>query len=321
MSYDGGGGRVVPLPQMPGWMRNISGTSILVVLIFIYSLTGTYQVDQGEVGVVQRFGAVVKTVDTGLHWHFPWPVETVTVLKVDEVRRVEIGFMTTGKDTYRTNVEEAQMLTGDENILHADMVVQFKIADPVAYLFILDDPVQTVRDVAQAVLRQVVGSRQIDDVLTVGKLEVQIEVLNQMQSILDRYGSGIVVINVNLQDVSVPEQVTGAFKDVVSAREEAERMKNEAEAYRNDILPRARGEAERILRGAEAYKAERVAKAEGDASQFLAMLKEYQHGKVPTRTRLYLETMEAILPNVEIWVIDEKAGSGVVPYLPLREGR
>lgn len=316
MNQDGGG-RVVQMPQMPNWLKNISGTSILVLLAIIYALTGTYQVDQGEVGVVRRFGAVVGTVGTGLHWHMPWPIETVTVLSVDQVRRVEIGFQTTGRDEYRTNVDEAQMLTGDENILHADMVVQYKVNDPVKYLFVLANPEQTVRDVSQAVLRQVVGSREIDDVLTTGKLEVQVEVLKHMQAILERYDSGLSITNVNLQDVYVPEAVTGAFKDVVSAREEAVRLTNEAEAYRNDIVPKARGEAERMLRGAEAYKAERVSKAEGDAAQFLAMLQEYQNGKIATRTRLYLETMEAVLPSVELWVIDEQAGTGVVPYLPL----
>lgn len=321
MSYDGGG-KVVPMPRMPGWLKQISGGSILAVLAIIYLLTGTYQVDQGEVGVVRRFGAVTGMVDTGLHWHWPWPVETVTVISVDQVRRVEIGFKTTGKDQYTADTDEAAMLTGDENILHADMVVQFKVRDPAKYLFVLDNPELTVRDVAQAVLRQVVGARPIDEVLTTGKLEVQVEVLKYMQQILDRYDSGIFITNVNLQDVYVPEAVTGAFKEVVSAREEAVRATNEAEAYRNDIVPKARGEAERMLRQAEAYKAERVSRAEGDAAQFLSMLREYQHGKIATRTRLYLETMEQILPNVEVWVIDEKASSGVVPYLPLgREAR
>jgi modulator of FtsH protease HflK len=319
MSYDGGGGRVITMPQMPGWMKRISGTSILILMLVVWMVSGVYQVDQGEVGVVRTFGAVTGTVGTGLHWHWPWPIEQVTVLSVDQIRRVEIGARTPAG---RPNLEETQMLTGDENILHAELVVQYRVSDPVKYLFILDNPTVTVRDVAQAVLRQVVGSRQIDEVLTVGKLEVQVEVLNGMQAILDRYNAGISIQNVNLQDVFVPDPVTGAFKDVVSAREEAVRMINEAEAYRNDILPRARGESERILREAEAYRAERVAHAQGDANKFLAMLQEYEKGKTATRIRLYLEAMEAVLPHVEIWILDDKGGTGVIPFLPLiREGR
>lgn len=312
-------GKVVGLPQpkIPRWVANLSGSTVLIVLLLIYMTTGIYQVDQGEAAVVRRFGAVTGTVGNGLHWHWPWPVEAVTVLSVDQVRRVEIGFKTTGKDQYKSNIEEAQMLTGDENILHADMVVQYKVKDPVKYLFVLDAPEQTVRDVAQAVLRQVVAARPIDEVLTTGKLEVQVEVHKVMQGILDLYDSGIVLTNVNLQDVSVPEQVTGAFKDVVSAREEAQRLINEAEAYRNDVVPKARGEAEKQLREAEGYKAERVARAEGEAAKFTATLAEYRKGKIATRTRLYLETMESVLPHVEVWVIDEKASGGVVPYLPL----
>ena len=310
-------GNVVRMPQMPKWAGNLSGSSILVVLVIVYLLTGTYQVSQGEVAVVRRFGAVKGTVTTGLHWHLPRPIEQVSIVSVDQVRRVEVGFVTTGMDQFAGNVDEAAMLTSDENIVHVDMVVQYNIKDAVNYLFVLDNPELTVRDVAQAVLRQVVGSRKIDDVLTTGKLEVQVEVITNMQAILDRYNSGVAITNVNLQDVSVPEPVTGAFKDVVSAREEAVRLENNAEAYRNDIVPKARGEAERQIRDAEAYKAERVAKAQGDASKFLALLQEYQNGKVSTRTRLYLETMEAVLPGTELWIVDQNATGGVVPYLPM----
>jgi len=289
------------------------------IALLLWMLTGIYVVGPDEVGVVQTFGKYSRAAQSGLNYHFPFPIEKVSTPKVTEVKRIEIGFRTVGKNQYQTIARESLMLTGDENIVDAEMIVQYKIKDPVAYTFNFIEPELTVRQAAEASLRTVVGRHNIDEALTSGKFMIQEESKELIQIILDKYDTGILVVAVQLQDVSPPEQVIAAFKDVASAKEDKNRMVNQAEGYRNDIIPKARGEAQAEIREAEGYKEARIARAEGDVSKFNAVLKEYRKSKQVTETRMYLETAEEILSNREkIIVPDGKEGSNLINLLNLK---
>lgn len=283
--------------QIPDF--NFKITPVLVGLIVLWLATGIYIVGPDEVGVVRTFGKFTRVVQSGLNWKFPAPIEIVNTPKVTEVKRIEIGFRTLKNGQYRTVEKESLMLTGDENIVDAEMIVQYKIKDPVAYLFKIVGPELTVREAAEASLRTIVGRNKIDETLTTGKFTIQEETKTQLQSILDNYNSGIHVVAVQLQDVSPPKEVIGAFKDVASAKEDKNRMINQAEGYRNDVIPKARGEAEAMIRDAEGFKESRVKRAEGDATKFTTILKEYRKAKSITEKRLYLETMEKVLPDID----------------------
>ena len=289
------------------------------IAIVLWMLTGIYVVGPDEVGVVQTFGKYSRAAQSGLNYHFPFPIEKVSTPKVTEVKRIEIGFRTVGKNQYQTIARESLMLTGDENIVDAEMIVQYKIKDPVAYTFNFIEPELTVRQASEASLRTVVGRHNIDEALTSGKFMIQEESKELIQNILDKYNTGILVVAVQLQDVSPPEQVIAAFKDVASAKEDKNRMVNQAEGYRNDIIPKARGEAQAEIREAEGYKEARIARAEGDVSKFNSVLKEYRKSKEVTETRMYLETAEEILSNREkIIVPDGKEGSNLINLLNLK---
>jgi membrane protease subunit HflK len=247
----------------------------------------------------------------------PFPIETVQTPKVTEVKRIEIGFRTVGKNQFRTVEQESIMLTGDENIVDAEMIVQYKLKDPEAYLFNFVRPVLTVREASEASLRTVVGRHGIDETLTSGKLMIQEETKALLQSILDKYNSGILVVAVQLQDVSPPKTVIAAFKDVASAKEDKNRLINEAEGYRNDIIPKARGEAQAMIREAEGFKEARIKRSEGDVAKFKAMLKEYKKAKSITKKRLYLEAMEDILPGIEKFIVPDGEGGNLLNLLNL----
>jgi len=296
------------------------GTFPLVgILLVLWFLTGIYVVGPDEVGVVQTLGKYSRAAQSGLNYHFPYPIEKVSKPKVTEVKRIEIGFRTVGKNQYQTISRESLMLTGDENIVDAEMIVQYRIKDPVAYTFNFIEPELTVRQASEASLRTVVGRHNIDEALTSGKFMIQEEAKELIQNILDKYNTGILVVAVQLQDVSPPEQVISAFKDVASAKEDKNRMVNQAEGYRNDVIPKARGEAQAQIREAEGYKKARIARAEGDVSKFNAVLKEYRKSKEVTETRMYLETAEEILSNREkIIVPDGKEGSNLINLLNLK---
>lgn len=313
-------GPVVPFPRRPQFrLPAVPAWGVLALVLLIWLAAGTYQVGPGEAGVVRRFGKVTEVTGPGLHWHLPWPVEQVNTVNVQTARRVEVGFRTLRigpPAEYKDVPEESSMLTGDENIVHVEVAVQYQISDPRKYLFNVRDPEQQVRAALEASLRAVVGRQTIDQVLTTGKADVQNETLTLLQGLLDKYESGIRAVIVQLQDVAPPKQAADAFKAVASAREEKQRLINDAETYRNDVIPKARGEAEKVLREAEAFRAEQLSKARGDAARFLAILKEYQVQKEVNRTRMYLETMEQVLPGMEIYIVDAKTG-GVVPYLPV----
>ena len=292
---------------------------LIGIALVLWMLTGIYVVGPDEVGVVQTFGKYSRAAQSGLNYHFPFPIEKVSTPKVTEVKRIEIGFRTVGKNQYQTIARESLMLTGDENIVDAEMIVQYKIKDPVAYTFNFIEPELTVRQASEASLRTVIGRHNIDEALTSGKFMIQEESKELIQNILDKYDTGILVVAVQLQDVSPPEQVIAAFKDVASAKEDKNRMVNQAEGYRNDIIPKARGEAQAQIREAEGYKEARIARAEGDVSKFNAVLKEYRKSKEVTETRMFLETAEEILSDREkIIVPDGKEGSNLINLLNLK---
>ena len=293
---------------------------VVLAALAIWLLTGTFMVGPDEVGVVRTFGEHTRVAQSGLNWHFPVPIETVNTPKVTEVKRVEIGFRTLRNGQYRTVEKESLMLTGDENIVDAEMIVQYKIKDPVAYLFNIVEPELTVREAAEASLRTVVGRNKIDETLTTGKFTIQEETKFQLQSILDLYESGIHVVAVQLQDVSPPKEVIGAFKDVASAKEDKNRMVNQAEGYRNDLIPKARGEAEAMIRAAEGFRESRIKRAEGDAAKFTTILQEYRKAKSITEKRLYLETMEKVLPGIEKIIIPDKDSGNILNLLNLNPG-
>jgi membrane protease subunit HflK len=291
---------------------------ILGIALVLWLLTGIYVVGPDEVGVVQTFGKYSRAGQSGLNYHFPYPIETVKTPKVTEVKRIEIGFRSVGKNQYQTVERESLMLTGDENIVDAEMIVQYKIKDPEAYLFNFIEPELTVREASEASLRTVVGRHNIDEALTSGKFMIQEETKELVQSILDKYKTGIIVVAVQLQDVSPPQQVIAAFKDVASAKEDKNKMVNQAEGYRNDLIPKARGEAQSMIREAEGYKKARIARAEGDVAKFSAVLKEYRKAKGVTETRMYLETMEEILPKIEKIIIPDAKSGNLINLLNLK---
>ena len=292
---------------------------LIGIALVLWMITGIYVVGPDEVGVVQTFGKYSRAAQSGLNYHFPFPIEKVSTPKVTEVKRIEIGFRTVGKNQYQSIARESLMLTGDENIVDAEMIVQYKIKDPVAYTFNFIEPELTVRQASEASLRTVIGRHNIDEALTSGKFMIQEESKELIQNILDKYNTGILIVAVQLQDVSPPEQVIAAFKDVASAKEDKNRMVNQAEGYRNDIIPKARGEAQAQIREAEGYKEARIARAEGDVSKFNAVLKEYRKSKEVTETRMFLETAEEILSDREkIIVPDGKEGSNLINLLNLK---
>ena len=299
---------------------NFKITPVIFAGIVLWLLTGVYIVGPDEVGVVRTFGEFTRVTQSGLNWKFPAPIETANTPKVTEVKRIEIGFRSLKNGQYRTVEKESLMLTGDENIVDAEMIVQYKIKDPVSYLFNIVEPELTVRQAAEASLRTVVGRNKIDETLTTGKFTIQEETKLQLQAILDKYESGIHVVAVQLQDVSPPKEVLGAFKDVASAKEDKNRMVNQAEGYRNDVIPKARGEAEAMIRDAEGFRDSRVKRAEGDAAKFTTILKEYNKAKTITEKRLYLETMEKVLPDVEKIIVPDKDSGNILNLLNLSPG-
>jgi len=293
---------------------------VLVLVIALYLATGIFVVAPDEQGVVRRFGKFIRIESPGLNYHLPFPIETVLSPAVTQVKRVEIGFrtITFGPPArYREIPAEALMLTGDENIVSAEAIVQYKIKDPVNYLFNIILHEQTVRSAAEATLRQVIGERKIDEALTVGKYEIQEETKKLLQELLDSYKAGILIVAVQLQDVNPPKEVQDAFKDVASAKEDKSRYINQAQGYRNDLIPKARGEAVKMTKEAEGYKIERIKKAEGDVAKFNSILTEYKKGEYITQARLYLETMEEIFPNMNKVIVDLEENQSLINLLPL----
>ena len=303
--------------RVPEKLLTLGIFPIFGIALIFWLFTGVYTVGPDEVGVVQRFGKYIRVVQSGLNYHMPFPIETVKTPKVTEVKRIEIGFRTIGKNQYRTVERESLMLTGDENIVDAELIVQYKIKEPINYLFNFIGPELTMREASEASLRTVVGRHNIDEALTSGKLMIQVETKELLQSILDKYETGIQVVAVQLQDVSPPKQVIDSFKDVASAKEDKNRMINEAEGYRNNVIPKARGEAQSMILEAEGFRESRISRAEGDVAKFKAILKEYSKAKDVTRKRLYLEAMEEILPGLEKYIVPSGEDGNLLNLLNL----
>jgi modulator of FtsH protease HflK len=321
--FKGGGGNPqkppfeVPQLKIPQFKPSMI-LGIILLLLVLWIVPGTfYFVEPDEEGVVTRFGKFHHTASPGLHFKFPSPIEHAATPKIRQVRRAEIGFRAAEGRPLQRVPAESLMLTGDQNIIDINLVVQYRIMDSVKYLFNVRRPHKLIRDSAETVIRGIIGSKKIDEALTTGKAEIQVLAKDQIQVLLDRYDSGLQVVQIQLQDVHPPEQVEAAFKDVVSAREDKERMINEAQGYRNAVIPEARGQAAKIIREAEGYRERVIKTAEGDANRFLQQYAEYKKAPNITRKRLYLETMEEILPTVEKFIMDNKKGNGVLPILPL----
>jgi membrane protease subunit HflK len=301
---------------------------VVLVLVVLWVASGIYIVEPDEAGIVQRFGAYAYSTGPGPHYHLPFPVESVKTPKVSQVRRVEVGFRSSlsREGTILQNKpvpEESLMLTGDENIVDVQFIVQYQIGNPVEYLFRVDHPDETLKSAAEAAMREVIGNAKIDSVLTSGKVKVQTDTKSLLQGMLDRYGSGIDVVAVQLQDVHPPKEVVDAFKDVASAREDKVRFVNEADAYANDILPKARGRAAAVINEATAYREQVIRRAKGGADRFSALRVEYEKARDVTRQRLFIEAMENLLANPELEkiIMSNEAARQAVPYLPLESVR
>ncbi|MFH1571705.1 MAG: FtsH protease activity modulator HflK [Gemmatimonadota bacterium] len=300
---------------------------VLGILAVLWLLSGVYTVDPDEQAVVLRFGKFQDVVEPGLHYHLPVPIEQHITQSVTSVYREEIGFQTIDPGPparYRERPNESLMLTTDLNIVDVEMVVQYRVSSIVDALFHVaglgtfeGGGDGLVHDACEAALRQVIGRHGIDQALTEGKLTIQTEIKEKLQELFDRYRCGLKVESVQLQSVKPPAQVDAAFKDVASAKEDRERLVNEARGYQNEVIPKARGEAERTIKEAEAYRVERVRRAQGDADRFRAVYAEYVKAPKVTETRLYLETMETILPRLQKYIVETSGGGGLLNLLNL----
>ncbi len=311
---------------VPGGLRGGRGLILLVVAVIgLWLLSGFYRVQPDEQGVLLRFGEWTHTTPPGLHYHLPGPIESVLTPKVTRVNRIEVGLRSVGENTRvapaRDIAEESLMLTGDENIVDIDFTVFWVIKDAGKYLFNIRNPEATVKLTAESAMREVIGQTPILSALTEGRNSIEQATLLRVQQLLDSYGAGIEVRRVQLLKVDPPGPVIDAFVDVQRARADLERLRNEAEAYRNDILPRARGEAEKMVQEANAYREEITNRASGEAERFIKVLQSYRASKDITTQRIYLETLEEVFSGMTKIIIDPsaKGGSGVVPYLPLPE--
>jgi len=311
-------GEVIEIPDVGALFgRGFRYFGWLIAIIWL--ATGIYIVHPAEQGVIRRFGAFARVTSPGIHYRLPWPVEKVDRISVGSVRRAEIGFRTVESGPpakYKDMPAESQMLTGNLNIVKVDLIIQYRIVDPVKFLFKVRDIEATTRPI-EAALRQVVGKHEIDEILTSGKGVIQDETLELLQKIVDSYDAGLIIVAVQLQDVHPPDAVVDAFKDVASAREDREKLINEAEAYRSDVIPRVRGKAAQIVKEAEAFASERVAMAEGDADRFNRVLAEYKQGKDVTRKRMLLETLEEVMPGLKKYIVKSDKNGGMINLLQL----
>ena len=283
-------------------------------LVILWLLSGIYQVQPNEQGVVLRFGRYVDTTDAGLHYHLPMPIEKVEKVNITQERSINLGVAEPAGSSFT----ESHMLTGDENIVDINLTIVWKIKDAKDYLFNMRSPDQTVRVAAQSVLREIVGQSQMQPIITGDRGKVEDDTKDELQKVLDEFGAGIQIVRVKLQKADPPKQVVDAFNEVQRAKADMERFKNEAEAYRNEILPKARGEAAQRLQDAQAYKEAVINRAQGDAERFLSVQKAYAQGKEVTRKRLYIETMEKVMAGADKTIVQqEKNGAPVIPYLPL----
>ncbi len=320
----GGGGGPRGRGGFSGW-RGIAVLAVVVIAVWLAS--GFYRVQPDEQGVVLRFGAYDRTTLPGLNYHIPWPVESVLLPAVTRINRVEVGYRSQGPDARvqsgrdlppRDVPEESLMLTGDENIIDIDCAVFWRIRDASDFLFHTRNPGYTVKSAAESVLREVIGRTPIQPALTDARAQIEASVLKGVQAIVDQYGAGVEITQVQLQKVDPPAAVIESFRDVQRANTDADRMRNEAESYHNDIVPRARGDAARLVAEADGARQASAADATGQAQRFLSVLQAYNAARDVTLTRLYIETMQDVLSHTPSVIVDDKL-QGVVPYLPLND--
>ncbi|MCX7109712.1 MAG: FtsH protease activity modulator HflK [Proteobacteria bacterium] len=298
---------------------NSKNTLILLIAVplVIWGLTGIYIVDEGSRGVVTRFGKYMETTQPGPHWRLPAPIESHTIVNVEQQRFIEVGYRSNNRQQASQSFsKEALMLTQDENIVDVRLSVQYQIKDAKNYLFNLSDPDTTLRQVTESAERGVIGKNTMDFVLTEGRSSFADEMKVEIQKILDDYNAGIRVMAVSVKDAQPPEEVQSAFEDAIKAREDEQRLKNEAEAYANEVIPKARGAAARLTEESEGYKLKLIAKAKGEAGRFEQLLTEYLKAPEITRERLYLDTMEAIFDKTNTVLLDVKGGNNMI-YLPI----
>ena len=314
---------------IPGGGKGKRGFFLLfIIVVLLWALSGLYRVNADEQGVVLRFGKFVSQTSPGLHYHLPWPIESVKTPKVTIVNRIDIGMRGSSSSSFgntsrsmRDVPEESLMLTGDENIVDIDFSVFWVISDAAAFLFRIQFPERTIKAVAESAMREVVGNSEIQPILTGARQKTEEAVRGLMQETLDSYGAGIQIREVKMQKVDPPSAVIDSFRDVQAARADQERARNEANAYANKVVPEAQGESEKIRRESEAYQSQTVAEAEGQAKRFVSIYSEYIEAKDVTRQRLFLETMEKVFNDMNKVIIDSDAvgGQGVLPYLPLND--
>lgn len=303
-----------------GWLSLI----IILVLIAAWGVQGFYTVNPEEVGLVKLFGRHVNTVGPGLHYHIPAPIQDVVMVDIKSVRKIEVGYTTISQPPnpkYRVNEEEALMLTGDGNIVHIEFAVQYKVKEPEKYAFNLIEPRAIIKEMAEATMREEIAKRNLTEIITTARGELSMDAYNDLQNLLDVYETGMLVENIKLQDANPPEPVTAAFDDVNSAWEDRETYINQANAYANKVIPDAEGKAAQIINTAQAYQQEKVAGAQGDVAKFKNVLAKYNTGsKDITRTRLYIETIEKILPDADkILLTGDNVDNGVLKLLDLNQ--
>lgn len=298
--FGGSGSRGPGAPSGTG--RGFSFGTIFIILAVVWALTGFYQVDAAERGLVFRFGKHVETTMPGPRWHLPWPIERKQVVNIQTISSFS---------------DKTRMLTADENLVEIDLEVQYRRANPLDYAFNVYQPDETLEEVSESAIREVVGRSTLDNVLESGRQEIVERTKELIQRTLDAYKTGIEVTTVNLQDVKVPTEVKPAQEDAIRAREDRNRASSEAQAYANDRIPRARGEAVRRIQDAQAYRSARVAEAEGESQRFLKVLSEYERSPGVTRERLYLETVEQVLASSKKIVLDTEGGGNNLIYLPI----
>lgn len=313
----GGGGGSPGVFSSGNAMKNMG--FIAVAVLVLWMLSGFYIIDEGVQGVETQFGKYTRTTDSGLNWHLPAPIETVEKINVQQQRYIEVGYRSGGNGQAQGSVsvpKEALMLTKDENYIDVQLAVQYQVKDAKALLFNIADPEATLKQVTESALRGVIGGSIMDFVLTEGRSEVVAQAKKEIQEVMDAYNAGIQITSVNLQDAQPPEQVQNAFEDAIKAREDQQRFINEAEAYANDVVPKARGAAARKMQEAEGYKEQVIAQAEGETNRFSKLVAEYKKAPEVTRKRLYLEAMETVMSESNAIMIDVKGGNNMM-YLPL----
>lgn len=289
-------------PGAGGPGRGIGLGTIALVLVAIWAFTGLYQVDAAERGIVLRFGKHVATTMPGLRWHLPWPIETRRLVNIQTIESFS---------------DQTRMLTSDENLVDINLEVQFRRAEPLDYVFNVQRPDDTLKEVSESAIREVIGRSKLDYVLESGRLDIVVRTKELIQRTIDAYKTGIEVTSVNLQDVKVPSEVAPAQADAIKAREDRDRFSLEAQAYANDLIPRARGAAARQIQDAQAYRARKIADAEGETQRFLKVMAEYEQAPAVTRERLYIETLEAVLASSKKVMLDTRGGGNNLVYLPI----